>query len=184
MFATMIFAAAGAAQAAAPVPPAPPAAKPGETVIREIVIRNDGDAKQGAAEKGKQERREIIVIRDGKGSPAAAGGNSERRIRIVDVAPGKGEERREVRILRKPGERIAMLSCDDGAKVDSQATDKDGKKTRVMICAKGGSSKVSKVQQLRDAAKRIATDPNLSEEARSRITLAINEAIAKLPVNE
>jgi hypothetical protein len=181
MFATMILAAA-AAQAAAPVPPAPPAAKPGETVIREIVIRKEGDAKQGAAEKGKQERREIILIRDGKGSPAAAGGNPERRIRIVDVAPGKGEERREVRILREPGERIAMLSCDDGARVDSQATDKDGKKTRVMICAKG--SKVSKVRQLRDAAKRIATDPNLSEETRSRITLAINEAIAKLPVNE
>ena len=186
MFATMILAAA-AAQAATPVPPAPPAAKPGETVIREIVIRKEGDAKQGAAEKGKQERREIIVIRDGKGSPAAVGGNPERRIRIVDLAPGRGEQRREVRILREPGaggERIAMLSCDDGAKVDSEATDKDGKKTLVMICAKGGSGKVSKVQQLRDAAKRIATDPNLSEETRSRITLAINEAIAKLPVNE
>ena len=169
--------------AAHPAPPAPPAARPGETVIREIVVRQSGDAKPG--NKDKQERREIIVIRDGK--ETAVAGTPERRIRVVDVTGGKGEERREVRILREPGApgtRIAMLSCDDGAKVDSEATDKDGKKTRVMICAKGGSSNVSRVQQLRDAAKRIAADPNLSEETRSRITVAINEAIAKLPASE
>ncbi|WP_426266672.1 hypothetical protein [Sphingomonas sp. LHG3443-2] len=169
--------------AAHSAPPAPPAAKSGETVIREIVVRQSGDAKPG--DKDKQERREIIVIRDGK--ETAAAGTPERRIRIVDVAPGKGEERREVRILREPGApgtRIAMLSCDDGAKVDSEATDKDGKKTRVMICTKGGSSNVSRVQQLRDAAKRIEGDTNLSPEARTRVVTAINEAISKLPANE
>jgi hypothetical protein len=102
--------------------------------------------------------------------------------------PGRGgSERREVRILREPGApgtRVPMLSCDDGAKVDSEATDKDGKKTRVMICAKGGSSNLSKVQQLREAAKRIEADTNLSPETRARVALAINEAIAKLPANE
>ena len=51
-------------------------------------------------------------------------------------------------------------------------------------CAKGSSSNVSKVQQLRDAAKRIGADTNLSEETRARIALAINEAIARLPASE
>ncbi|NJC05408.1 hypothetical protein GGQ97_001201 [Sphingomonas kaistensis] len=166
MLATLILA---AAQAAAPVPPPPPAASPGQqVVIREIVVHRDGDAK-AAPPKGKEERREIMIIRSGD-----------------RAAAGKDSERREVRILREPGApgtRIAMLSCDDGAKVDSEATEKDGKKTRVTICAKG-SSNVSRTQQLRDAAKRIAADPDLSEETRTRITLAINEAIARLPVNE
>lgn len=168
--------------AAQPAPSPPSADKPGETVIREVVIRKSGDARPDA--KNKQERHEIIVIRDGK-EPAVAG-TPERRIRVVDVSGDKGEERREIRIQREPGAagaRIAMLSCDDGAKVDSEATDKDGKKTRVMICAKGGSS-VSRVQQLRDAAKRIEGDTNLSPEARTRIVTAINEAIARLPASE
>lgn len=171
------------AAAAQPAPPAPPVAKPGETVIREVVIRKSGDARP--SETAKEERREIIIIREGK--ETAVAGTPESRVRMVDVTGGKGEERREVRIFREPGApgaRIAMLSCDDGAKVDSEATDKDGKKTRVMICAKGGSSNVSRVQQLRDAAKRIEGDTNLSPEARTRVVAAINEAIAKLPVNE
>jgi hypothetical protein len=53
-----------------------------------------------------------------------------------------------------------------------------------MICAKGGGSDISRVQQLREAAKRIEADPNLSQQTRTCITLANNEAIAKLPVNE
>lgn len=173
-----------ATQAATPVPPAPARSQPGQTVIREIVIHSDRDGK-ATDPKRKEERREIVIVRSG--DRAVAGSDSERRVRIIDVAPGKPGERREVRILREPGApgtKVAMLSCDDGAKVDSEATDKDGKKTRVMICAKGGGSNVSRVQQLREAAKRIEADPNLSPETRTRIALAINEAIAKLPVNE
>ena len=171
-----------AAQAATPVPPAPAPSQPGETVIREIVVHSDG---KPTDPKRKEERREIVIVRSG--DRAVAGNEPGRRVRIVDIAPGKPGERREVRILREPGApgtKVAMLSCDDGAKVDSEATDKDGKKTRVMICAKGGDSNVSRVQQLREAAKRIEADPNLSPETRTRIALAINEAIAKLPVNE
>jgi hypothetical protein len=173
-----------AAQAAAPVLPAPAAAQPGQTVIREIVIHRDGDGKAHPSTR-KEERREIVIIRSG--DRAVAGNEPERRVRIVDVAPSKPGESREVRILREPsavGTMIEMLPCHDGAKVDSEATDKDGKKTRVMICAGGGGSNITRVQQLREAAKRIEADPNLSQETRTRVALAINEAIAKLPVNE
>jgi hypothetical protein len=183
MIATLMLAAA--VQVAVPTPPPPPSPVDAgaRTIVRDIVIHEHprSEAKDG---EGKQERREIIVIRE---SDRTAQTGPDRRVRIVDVVPGKGSERREIRILREPGgpgTRVAMLSCDDGAKVDSEATDKDGKKTGVMICAKGGSSNVSKAQQLRDAAKRIEADANFSQEARTRIVLAINEAIAKLPVNE
>ena len=82
---------------------------------------------------------------------------------------------------------LAWLALDSWAVINARdvgVVQRFGKKTRVMICAKGGSSNVSRVQQLRDAAKRIAADPTLSEETRSRITVAINEAIAKLPASE
>lgn len=181
-----LLATLAAFQAAAPVPTAPPAPKPGQqTVIREVVITR-GDGAKSAATSDEQ-HREIIVIREGKEGTASAA-NPDRSLRIVEMHPGRGgSERREVLILREPGApgtRVTMLSCDDGAKVDSEATDKDGKKTRVMICAKGGSSNVSKVQQLREAAKRIEAHTNLSPETRARVALAINEAIAKLPANE
>lgn len=182
MFAFVMLA---AVQAVMPAEPAVPSAKPGHTVIREVVVHRDDDAGKTAGSKAREERREIVIIRDAK--DAATAGRPERRIRIVDVEGSKPGEHREIRIRREanaPGARIAMLSCHNGAKVDSEATDTDGKKTRVMICAKGGSSNVPKAQQLRDAAKRIAADSSLSRETRTRVVLAINEAIAKLPVNE
>jgi hypothetical protein len=73
--------------------------------------------------------------------------------------PASGE-RREIRILREPGAagtKIAMLSCDNGAKVDSEAVDKDGKKTRVMICAQGGNQ----VEALERASKRVADNKDI-----------------------
>lgn len=159
--------------AAQPATPAPPPADGGKrTVVREVIV-SDAPAGSAAAkdDKGKEERREIVIIRHGYRAKAAG---------------ANGEERREVRILRgsgSAGERATMIECGDGAKVDSEAVDKDGRKTRVMICAGGGSS-ASRIQQLRDAAKRIQSDTNLSEEARTRIALAINEAIARLPASE
>lgn len=178
MIATLMLA---AVQAATPVPPAPPAAAPGDrTIVREIVIHEHaGDmAKDG---KNKEQRREIIMIRSGDRA-ATAKGEVDKRIRIVDVEPGKAGERREIRILREPGgpgPRIAMLDCDSGSKVDSETTGKDGKKTRVMVCAKGAEG-ASRVEALEKAAKRIADNKELPEDVRTRVISSLNEEIGRL----
>ena len=57
-----------------------------------------------------------------------------------------------------------MLSCDNGAKVESEAVDKDGKKTRVMICAQGGNQ----VEALERASKRVADNKDIPEDVRGR----------------
>jgi hypothetical protein len=168
-----------AVQAATPVPPAPPAAAPGDrTIVREIVIHEHSAGKSGAKDKGKNERREIMIIRSG--DRAAAAGEADRRIRIVDVEPGKAGERREIRILRELGSaggpRIAMVDCDSGSKVDSETVGKDGKKTRVMVCAKGGNQ----VDALERASKRIAENKELPDDVRTRVLAQMEAQIARL----
>lgn len=169
MIATLMM----AALQAAPVPPATPAPSAGDrTVVREIVIHDHADK----AAKGKEERREIVIIRSDDRKAAAEG---DRRVRIVDVRPGEGGEQREVRILREPGAaapRIAMIDCDASSKVDAEATDKDGKKTRVMVCAQGGNQ----VEALERASKRIAENKELPEDVRARVLAQMSAQIARL----
>jgi hypothetical protein len=168
-----------AVQAATPVPPAPPAAAPGDrTIVREIVIHEHPAGKSDDKAKDKGQRREIMIIRSG--DRAAARGEANRRIRIVDVDPGKPGERREIRILREPGRaqgaRVAMLDCDSGSKVDSESVGKDGKKTRVMVCAKGGNQ----VEALERASKRIAENKELPDDVRTRVLAQMEAQIARL----
>jgi hypothetical protein len=145
-----------AVQAATPVPPTPPAATANEdrTVVREIVI-SEHPAGKSDARQGKEQRREIRVVR--RGAPSA-------------------------------GDRVMIEGCEGRALVDvddtTSAPGKPADRTRVLVCAKGGGTDVSAVKRLRDVAKRIEGDTSLSAEARNRVLLAINEAVAKLPVSE
>lgn len=161
-----------AVQAATPVPPTPPATTPGDrTIVREITFE------QG---KDKPERREIIIIRGGDRA-AAAKDEADRKVRIVDLESDKTGERREIRILRAGGlgSRIAMLDCDSGSKIDSESIGKDGRKTRVMVCA-GGSEGASRVEALEKAARRIADNKELPEDVRTRVVSSLNAEIGRL----
>jgi hypothetical protein len=143
-------------QAATPVPPAPPAATAHEdrTIVREIVIREHPAGKSGAKD-GKEQRREIRIVR--RGAPSAG-----------DRAMIEGCEGR------------ALVDVDDTASAPGKPADR----TRVLVCAKSGTTDVSAVKRLREVAKRIEGDTSLSAEARNRVLVAINDAIARLPVSE
>ncbi len=192
MIATMMLA---AIQAATPVPPvALPSAKGERTVVREVIVDQPAD---GSASSERVSRGTSSVIRvtvdESKAIRVVPCGDKGDMCAVDDphtkneVKTRSGQERREIRIVRgagpADGESVKSFSCSKGAKVESETLDKDGKKNRIMICAMGDSN-VSKAQQLRDAAKRIEADTNLSPETRTRLAVAINEAIAKLPVNE
>ena len=175
MLATTLMLAA--VQAATPVPSAPPPSAPGNsTIVRQIVIHEGADGKKTASTAGKEVRHEIIVVRDGEGKTA---NDADRRIRIVDVENGKAGERREIRILRQPGAggaRLAMLSCDSGASIDSQNVGKDGKKTRVMVCAQGGNQ----VEALERASRRIAENKDIPDDVRTKVLSQMSAEIARL----
>ena len=193
MIAAMMLA---AFQAATPAPPAapPPAAKE-RTIVREIIVNDRPADKPASGER----------VTDGSSSVIRVTVDESKPIRVVpcgdkgdyctlddqqakaETKTGSRPDRREIRVVRTAGSvdsvSLSAFSCANGAKVESESLDKDGKKSRIMICAMGDTN-VAKAQQLRDAAKRIEGDTDLSPETRTRITLAINEAIAKLPVNE
>lgn len=171
MLTTMLMTALLQATPAPPTPPTPPAAP--KKVVRETIIREYSDGTVSTERKGEGERREIqrnvIVIRDGKDAPG---------------------ERREVRVLRggAPGAHMAVLTdCQGGRKFETEADsgDKDKQsKTRILLCAKGGETDVAWVQRLRDTAKRIERDENLSPETRTKVVAALNQAIAQSTARE
>ncbi|WP_338502877.1 hypothetical protein V6R86_06015 [Sphingomonas kaistensis] len=185
MIATMMLA---AIQAATPVPPvALPSAKGERTIVREVIVDRPAD---GSA---SSERVIRVTVDESKAIRVVPCGDKGDMCAVDDphakdeVKTRSGQERREIRVVRgagpADGASVKSFSCAKGAKVESETLDKDGNKNRIMICAMGDSN-VSKAQQLRDAAKRIEADTNLSPETRTRLAVAINEAIAKLPVNE
>lgn len=174
--------------------PAPPAAVKERTVVREVIIDRsvDGSASGERISPGTSsairatvdESKAIRAVPCGdKGDYCTVDDQHAKADTKTDTEP----KRRKIRVIRTAGSvdniSVSAFSCANGTKVESETLDKDGKKSRVMICAMGDTN-VAKAQQLRDAAKRIEGDTNLSPEARNRIVLAINEAIARLPVNE
>lgn len=175
MIATMMLA---AIQASAPVPATPPAPRPGDrTVVRQIVIHQHPGAKPATNATDRQERSEIIIVRDG--DDKAAAGGPDRRVRIVDVE-GKPGERREVRVVRAPGDagqRTATFSCDDGARLNSEAVEKDGKKIIVMICAKGNGNQIEALER---ATRRFAENNDLPADVRDRLIGQMNAEIARM----
>ncbi|GAA4001695.1 hypothetical protein [Sphingomonas humi] len=159
---------------AAPATPAPPADP--RKVVRETVIREYADGSVTTERKGEgagqDVQRNVIIMRSGKDGPA------------------EHREIREVRVVRPggPGAPVAMLGgCEGGRKFETEAdaTDKGKQsKTRILLCAKGGETDVAWVQRLRDAAKRIEADTNLSPETRTRVITALNQAIAQSSARE
>jgi hypothetical protein len=192
MIAAMMLAAFQAATPAAPA--APPSAAKERTIVREMVVERPAD-KLASGKRVADETSSVIrvTVDDSKPIRVVPCGDKGVYCAVDDqhakaeTKTGSGPERREIRVVRTAGSvddvSVSAFSCANGAKVESESLDNDGKKSRVMICAMGDTN-VAKAQQLRDAAKRIEGDTNLSPDARTRIVLAINEAIAKLPVNE
>jgi hypothetical protein len=168
MLTTMLMTALIQAAPAAPAPPAEP-----KKVVRETIIREYADGTVSTERKGeggtREVERNVLIIRDGKDAPG---------------------ERREVRVLRKgaPGAHMAVLAdCQGGRKFETEADAGDkGKqsKTRILLCSKGGETDVAWVQRLRDTAKRIESDENLSPETRTKVVAALNQAIAHSTARE
>jgi hypothetical protein len=77
--------------------------------------------------------------------------------------------------------------CEGRALVDVDDTASARASGRSHPCAglrQERTTDVSAVMRLREVAKRIEGDTSLSAEARNRVLVAINDAIARLPVSE
>lgn len=158
-----------AIQVAATAPSPKPETGEEKRIVKQIIIHERGDKKRAGQ---KTVERDVIVTRPGTDLPR----NGEREIRIIRT-PGQ-----------PPAPELAMIrDCEGARKFETEADGtRDGKKTRtrVLLCSKGAETDVAWVQRLRDAAKRIEGDENLSPETKARVVAALNQAITQSSARE
>lgn len=118
-------------------------------------------------EEGKQDRRERIIIMDrhGDGAQGAAG------------QAGHREHRVEIR--RGPNGEIVEPDCGDGERTNFEEGT-DDRRTRIVLCSRGGGSPAQRAEHLQRARDRLARNDELSAETRARITAQLDREIARL----
>jgi beta-lactamase regulating signal transducer with metallopeptidase domain len=148
---------------------------------------------EAAPARGRREERVIVrtVRRDGEaaGQHGAHGGHSgpsgsgddPRVIVMTHRGDGGGHDGHAVRVLGPDGE-INVPDCDHG-----QATNVDetsgGQRTRVVLCTSGNATPAERAERLQRARDRLASDSELSQVQRDRVTAALDREIARLRGN-
>jgi hypothetical protein len=126
-----------------------------------ILLGSVGLVTSASAQDAKVEEKQRIVIMETKEGGAPEG---LREFRIL--RDGKGE-------LRLPG------TCEHdkpAVNIDEKVGDQ---RTRVFICSKDGGTPAEQVARLEKARDRIVQQGDLSVEARERIRVKLDEAIAR-----
>jgi len=104
----------------------------------------------------------------------------QRRIVIVEGGEGKAGGDHVVRMRRGPnGEVTLPENCRESeplANVDEQS---GNRRTRIMLCERGGANAATRLQRLQQARERIAGDDELTGEHRERVLAALDRAIAQ-----
>lgn len=157
-----------ALQVAATAPSPKPETGEEKRIVKQIIIHEGGD-KQHAGHKTVE--RDVVITRPGSDLPK----NGEREIRIIRT-PGQ-----------PPAEMAMIRDCEGARKFETEADGtSDGKKTKteILLCSKGGETDATWVQRLRDTAKRIEGDENLSPETKAQVVAALNQAITQSSARE
>ena len=118
----------------------------------------------------------IVIIRDGKGEHRVdADGARVHTFRMR--RDGKGEHGAHMDGVR--AFRIhdgALVGCDGGDKIVDETGGDGERKTKVIICSKGGLSAAG-AQHLEEALARIKSNEHLSDEQKAKIETALRSAI-------
>lgn len=122
----------------------------GKTVERVIIIHDDKDGDHASAD-GAQIRR-FEIHRDGEHGSADGGGI--RRMEMVG-------------------------DCRGGDKIVDESAGDDKKKTKVVICTRGGEPSARAAEHLEEALARINANDDLSAEQKAKIETALRSAIER-----
>lgn len=151
-------------------------------------------ADEAAPARERREERVIVrtVRRDGgtagqhgaHGGHAAPSGSPDNQRVIVMTRHGEGDGAHgdhAVRIHGPDGE-VHVPECDHG-----QATNLDetsgGQRTRVILCTSGSATPAERAERLQRTRDRLASDSELSQEQRDRVTAALDREIARIRGN-
>lgn len=104
---------------------------------------------------GKTAKR-FVIIHDGKGGEHHASGDRVRHFEMHGIG--------------------RLADCDGGEKIVDEQADDDDRKTKVIICRKGGPT-AADAERLEEALARINDNDHLSDEQKARIETALRSAM-------
>ncbi|MBX3561683.1 MAG: hypothetical protein KF780_07690 [Sphingomonas sp.] len=154
-------------------------------------------AQQGEQQKSEQrtERREERIVirthREGDGGETRIerrGGDGDVQVRerrnviVMMDREGSGAES-EVRNFRLEGPGGAEISLPEDCEGDRATASEEtvgNRRTRVVLCSRGGGTPAERAERLRSARDRLAASDHLSAESRERVLAAIDRAITDL----
>jgi beta-lactamase regulating signal transducer with metallopeptidase domain len=152
-------------------------------------------SKQDQAAPGGERREERVIVRtirhDGAGEGehrrhgGAAGhpgpGGGEPVVVMTRPHGEAGHAERRVRVLGPNGEMITP-ECTDGQAANVDETS-GGERTRVVLCTRGNGTPAERAERLQRARDRLASDSELSQAQRDRVTAALDREIARIRGN-
>lgn len=120
-----------------------------------------------ADDDGERKVERVMIVHDGKEGDPDKAGDPVRRIKIVrhgeDHAGGHG----------------ALVDCDGDEKIVEENQGEDGKKTRIVLCAKGGQPTAATAERIEKALERVRSDNALSDAQKARIETALRSALER-----
>ncbi|HYI39734.1 MAG TPA: hypothetical protein VE053_05375 [Allosphingosinicella sp.] len=128
---------------------------------------------------GERKVERVVVIHDGKDGDQGVAGDRVRQVRIVRHGENRsGGHGPEVRHFEMRGHG-ALIDCDGGEKVVDESAGADGKKTKIVICTKGGAPTAATAERIEKALARIRSNDELSDEQKARIETALRSAMER-----
>lgn len=128
--------------------------------------------------EGKKKVERIVVIGDGTGGDHH-GKPGKHKVRRVEIHGAGGDHHgkpggHKLRRFEIHGDGAAH--CDGAEKIVDEVAAEGGRKTKVIVCAKGAPTAAT-AQHLEEALARITANDELSDEQKARISTALRSAI-------
>ena len=156
--------------------------RPGLAAVAMLLAGTAGAALAHPHPDGNGERKveRFVVIQDGKDGDHDKAGEPVRRVRIVRRGGDHagGHDGPEVNHFQMHGHG-ALVDCDGGEKVVDESTGEDGKKTKIVICSKGGAPTAASAGRIEEALARIRSNDELSDAQKARIETALRSALER-----
>ena len=124
----------------------------------------------------REQVKRFVIIEDGQSGEHHAKGERVRRVEIIrDGEHHAGADGARVRHFEMRGH---LVDCDGGDKVVEESGEEDGKKTKIVICTKGGPNAAT-AERIEKALARIRDNDELSPEQKARIETALRSAMER-----
>jgi len=130
----------------------------------------EGDAKV------EQRTERVIIMHKGAEAPGAA---AEGSAGSTPGSTGAETRTRTFTLQRHDNGEIAVPECPDAQRTEVSEGEAN-QQTRIILCTRGNVAPAERAEQLQHARDRLASDTELSEEQRTRITAALDREIARI----